>query len=81
MTVEDALKWIADLFEFPFAQIAVDTPRDQIETWDSLGMLTLMARLDSDFSILLSDDEIQNFKSVKDIIEIFSRNGKLNNKP
>ena len=77
MSVDEALKWIADLFEFPFSQITVETPRDQIETWDSLGMLTLMAKLDSEFNILLSDDEIVNFKSVKNIIEVFKRHGKL----
>ena len=77
MSVDEALKWIADLFEFPFSQITVETPRDQIETWDSLGMLTLMAKLDSEFSILLSEDEIVNFKSVKNIIEVFKRHGKL----
>ena len=77
MSVDEALKWIADLFEFPFSQITVETSRDQIETWDSLGMLTLMAKLDSEFSILLSDDEIVNFKSVKNIMEVFKRHGKL----
>jgi acyl carrier protein len=58
-------------------RVTPDTIRDEIPAWDSLGVLTLMASLDSDFGIVLSDDDIQSVKSVRDVLEIMRRNGKL----
>ena len=40
-------------------------------------MLTLMASLDRDFGIELTDDEVQGLRKVDDILEILRRNGKL----
>ena len=77
MTQQEALEWIARLFEEKPERLTPDTVRDDIRAWDSLGVLTLMADLDSDFSILLSDDEVQGMKTVNDILEILRKHGKL----
>ena len=44
---------------------------------DSLGVLTLMASLDTDFGIVLTDDDIQGIKKVGDILDVMRRSGKL----
>jgi acyl carrier protein len=72
-----ALKWIGQLFEEDAGRLTPDTDRAAVEAWDSLGVLTLMAGLDNDFGIVLSDGEIQNMKKVGDILEILRKNGKL----
>ncbi len=77
MTQQEALAWIAGLFEEIPERVTPDTVRDDIPAWDSLGVLTLMADLDSQLGIQLSDDEVQGMKSVKDILDILQRNGKL----
>jgi len=77
MTQREAVEWIAALFEVSPQELTPDTPRDDIPAWDSLGTLTLMASLDSDLGIVLSDDEVQTIKSVGDILEVIRRNGKL----
>jgi len=77
MNIDEALEWIADLFEESPENIKSDTPRDEIPAWDSLGILTLMSRLDEDFEILLSDDEVQDLRSVNDILDALRRHGKL----
>ncbi len=77
MTQKEALEWIARLFEEKPERLTPDTVRDDIPAWDSLGILTLMADLDSQLGIQLSDDEVQGMKSVKDILDILQRNGKL----
>ena len=77
MTLEEALAWIADLFEEAVENIETETSREDIEAWDSLGMLTLMAGLDENFDILLTDEEMQNLYKVNDIIEILRRNGQV----
>lgn len=78
MTREDAIKWIADIFEEPSERMTPDTPRSEITAWDSLGVLTLMARFDEDLSILLSETELQEFHRIGDVLEAMKRHGKLN---
>lgn len=77
ITTEDALKWIANVFEESPENIKIDTLREDILAWDSLGMLTLMSMLDEDFEIFLSEDQIQNMRSVRDILEVLRSHGKL----
>ena len=77
MTQREAVEWIAELFEVSPQELAPDTPRDDIPTWDSLGTLTLMASLDGDLGIVLSDEEVQTIRSVGDVLEVMRRNGKL----
>jgi acyl carrier protein len=77
MTKQEALEWIAKLFEEKPDRLTPDTTRDDIQAWDSLGVLTLMADLDSQFGIQLSDEEVQGMKSVNDILEILHRKGTL----
>jgi len=68
----ELLAWVADVFETPVERIQPQTPRDEIATWDSLGILTLIARMDEDFHILLTDEEIQRLRSVGDVIDLIS---------
>lgn len=77
MNIEDALTWIADLFEESVDDIQPETLREDIPAWDSLGVLTLMASLDEDFDILLTDEEMQKLQKIDDIFEILRNNGKL----
>ncbi|MGA1792015.1 MAG: acyl carrier protein [bacterium] len=77
ITIEEALAWIADLFEEPKENIKPETLRQDIPTWDSLGILTLMAKLDEDYDIILSEEELQNLRTVDDILSVMRRNGKL----
>ncbi len=77
MNLTEALLWIAETFETPAASIKPDTVREEIEAWDSLGALTLMARLDEEFDIVLSDDDLVNMQAVEDILDFFKSHGYL----
>jgi len=77
MTLEEALTWISDLFEESVEDINPETLKEDIPAWDSLGVLTLMADLDENFDILLTEEEMQDLQKVNDIFEILRRNGKL----
>jgi acyl carrier protein len=77
MTKEQAVEWVAEVFEEPADRIREETPRADIVAWDSLGVLTLMARLDEDFGVLLTEEELQNLRSVKDVLDVLRRHGKL----
>lgn len=71
----ELLDWVADVFETPIESIQPQTLRDEIATWDSLGILTLIARMDEDFHILLTDEEIQRLRSVGDIVQLIRDRG------
>jgi acyl carrier protein len=79
MTYEETLAWIADIFEESRENIHPELSRAEIATWDSLGTLTLLARLDEDLDIRLSEDELSELKKVQDIIEILKRHNKIMN--
>ena len=77
MNLEEALMWIADLFEESVEDINPETLKEDIPAWDSLGVLTLMAELDENFGILLTDEEMQKLQKVNDIFDILRRDGRL----
>ena len=77
MNQTDALVWIADLFEEPPEKIQPELKREAIPAWDSLGVLTLMAALDEKFAIVLTEEEMQTMQSIRDIMDVLKRNGKI----
>jgi acyl carrier protein len=77
MKPDDAIIWIAEIFEEPREHVKPDTLRDAIPGWDSMGTLALMAALDKDFDIVLTPEDLTTLKKVGDILQILQRNGKL----
>ena len=71
------MKWLAGLFEQSPETITKGTPRTAIPAWDSLGVLTLIAALDEEFGVPVSDAEIQRFETVDDVLSVLRKNGKL----
>lgn len=77
MTPDEALKWITELFEEPADHLKPETKKADIPGWDSLGILNLMAGLDSEFNILLSEAEIAKLHCVDDILSLLKQRGLL----
>ena len=77
MTENEAMKWITELFEESVGNIKPETRKDEIQSWDSLGVLNLMAGLDQQYDVLLAEDEVAGLKKVGDILEILKKYGKM----
>ena len=77
MNSQEALDWISETFEDPPGRIGVATVREEIPGWDSLGTLSLIAALDERFNIHLSEQDIEELKSVGDILELLRRHDAL----
>jgi len=77
MSQSEALKWVAEIFEESEGAISPDTPRDSIASWDSLGVLTLMAGLNERFDIVVTADEVAAMKKVDDIMAVLRAHGKI----
>jgi acyl carrier protein len=77
MNTQEALQWIAEVFEEPASRVAASTERKSIAGWDSLGTLSLIAALDEKFDIHLDEQEIEAMAQVEDILAVLRRNGAL----
>jgi acyl carrier protein len=77
MKTQDALSWVAEVFEESPGRIAATTSRKEIPGWDSLGTLSLIAGLDERFDIHLSEQEIDGMQGVADLLDILRRHGAL----
>ena len=73
MTQTEAMKWIADVFEEDAAKLTPNLKREDFERWDSLGMLTLIAALDEQFSIVLNEDEMGKLTSINSILDVLRK--------
>jgi len=69
----EAVAWFAEIFETTESEISADTQREDIEGWDSMGVLTLMAELDDRFSIILSQDELENINSISNLLDVLKK--------
>ena len=72
MSQEQVLDWLAEVFNESRDNITAESKRDDIASWDSLGVLTLMADLDEKFDLVLSDENIPGLKGSQTINEMDS---------
>jgi acyl carrier protein len=63
---------IAEMLDTPEEQIAAETRRDQIETWDSLNHLQLVTAVEREFGIKLTMDEIAAANTAGDLDRLVS---------
>lgn len=77
INTSEAISWFAEMFETTASEISAETLREDIEGWDSMGVLTLMAELDDRFSITLNQDELEAINSIADLLEVLRKNNAL----
>jgi acyl carrier protein len=77
MNTQEALAWIAEVFEERPGRIVAATLRKDVPGWDSLGTLTLIAGLDERFDIQLSEQDIEALQSVTDLLDLLRRHAAL----
>ena len=67
---EDAIEIIATAFNEDVADITANTQKDELDGWDSMGILLLMAEFDEQFGLTISEDKLEALVSVNDIFEL-----------
>ena len=72
---QEFLEWCGTLFDEPVENLSMDTPREEIPGWDSMGTLLLMADLDEIHGIQLSEDELLELKTLGDIARLIQGRG------
>lgn len=70
------LTWCANLFNEPVESLTLETSHEDIEGWDSMGALLLMADLDELYDIQLDEGELTSLQTLGDIAKLIeSRQG------
>lgn len=77
VSLEDLMAMFAEIFEVEEEDISPQSEKDDIEGWDSMGVLSLMAEYDSLFDIALTPVQLESFKTVNDLIDVVRSAGLL----
>jgi acyl carrier protein len=59
-----------DVFDDPSLEIADSTTADDIDDWDSVNHITLIAAVETEFRISLSTREVKNLANVGDFMKL-----------
>ncbi len=73
----EVYQMIAVLLNENNLQIDANTAFEDIEGWDSMGTLLLMAELDERFGITLKEEQIKGLQKVSDLLAIIDGHGNL----
>lgn len=68
MSLEEKLELLEEIMDYEDS-LGVDMVLSDLEEWDSLSTLVLAAKVKELYGENLTNDEIQNFKTVKDICD------------
>ena len=70
MVLENVIKRVAESLGIRESEIDESTVMEQVETWDSLTHMELIANLESEYQTEFTVDEIMEMISVKKIVEM-----------
>ena len=68
MSLEEKLELLEEIMDYEHS-LGFDMVLSDLEEWDSLSTLALAAKVKELYGENLTNDEIQNFKTVKDICD------------
>lgn len=64
-----------DVFLIDPREFRMDLRRDEVETWDSLGVVSLAVGVQETFGYHLTQDEAISIKSIRDLVTILEARG------
>ncbi len=68
MELKEKLALIEEALDTQEGALAPETVLDEVESWDSIAVLSLIAMMDDNFGKTLSGSEIKALKTVGDIL-------------
>lgn len=74
-TEKEIIEMIAEAFSIDPSSLTAESSRDDIEEWDSMGMLMLMAELDERYEMVVEEDVLAELERVADIIALIQAKG------
>jgi len=68
LNLEEKLSLIAEALDIEPGTLKPETRLEDLQEWDSLGVVSLIAMLDKHFSVRLQPEEIRALVTVEDIL-------------
>jgi acyl carrier protein len=68
LNLEEKLSLIAEALDIEPGTLKPETRLEDLQEWDSLGMVSLIAMFDKHFSVRLQPEEIRALVTVEDIL-------------
>lgn len=69
MTVEEKIAMLEELMDVDEGSLKIDSVLEDVEEWDSLSKLSLIAEAKQKFGLMLKSETIRGFVTVKDICD------------
>lgn len=69
MTIKEKLNILQDLLDIDQGTLTEETGLDQLDEWDSIATITIIAMFDSHFGKEITPEEVKEFKTIKDITD------------
>ena len=69
MSQEEKLEILADILELDEEELSEDMVLEDIETWDSVAVLSIIAVMNEKFNRYPMADEIREYRTVGDLME------------
>ena len=70
MTKKEFLTALAEELEVPGQELTEDSYWDEIEGFSSLSSLMIIAFMDDNFDIRVTDDQFKSMKQVRDLMDL-----------
>jgi len=58
---------VSEVFEIPEDSLTLETGRDDIDAWDSLGHLNFIMSIEKAFKVKFKTEEVEKFETIGDI--------------
>ena len=66
---------IDDVFLLEPSEFRFDLSRDEVDTWDSLGVVSMAVGIHETFGYHLTPDEATGIESIQDILDVLTAKG------
>lgn len=77
MTTATFLAKVSESLNVETSEVSRDTTPDTLAEWDSLGHLDILSVVDEELGVPIDDPQIQNFKSIGELIDLLTERGVL----
>lgn len=67
---EKVIKLIAEVLQVPASDVTTETEIGEMDEWDSLHNVTIIAELQKQFNITITQDMLMDLENVADIIDL-----------
>ena len=67
---EKVIKLIAEVLQVPASDVTTETEIGELDEWDSLRNVTIIAELQKQFNITITQDMLMDLENVADIIDL-----------